>query len=288
MDHMMPGMDGIEATARIREIGTEYAKNIPVIALTANAIVGNEGMFLSKGFQAFLSKPIDLPRLDEAIRRWVRDKSKENVIADDSPQSEHQKEGISIFRGIEISGLNIEKGVERFSGDEEAYLQVLHSYATHTNKLLDSIEKISVAGLAEYATIIHGIKGSSRGIFADMIGDAAEELENAAKNGDYDLVESNNKAFHGSVQKFIKDLEKMFSNMDAKNPKSLKDKPDAELLSKLLAACKSFDADGVDEVIAEIDKYQYDLDGGLVSWLCENVKLSNFKQIIQRLSALDS
>jgi HPt (histidine-containing phosphotransfer) domain-containing protein len=222
------------------------------------------------------------------IRHWVRDKSKENTIADDSLRMEHQKEGISVFRGVEISGLNIEKGVERFNGDEESYLQVLHSYATHTDKLLDSIKKVSIAGLAEYATIIHGIKGSSRGIFADMIGDAAEELENAARNGDYDLVESNNPAFHDSVQKFIKDLEKMFSSVDAKNHKPLKDKPDAKLLSKLLAACKSFDADEVDEVIAEIDKYQYDLDGGLVSWLCENVKLSNFKQIIQRLSALDS
>jgi CheY-like chemotaxis protein len=53
MDHRMPGMDGIEATLRIRDIGTEYAKTVPVIALTANAILGNEDMFLKRGFQAF-------------------------------------------------------------------------------------------------------------------------------------------------------------------------------------------------------------------------------------------
>ncbi|MCL2127199.1 MAG: ATP-binding protein, partial [Treponema sp.] len=74
MDHMMPGMDGIEAARIIREeIGTEYAKKIPLIALTANAIVGNEQMFLEKGFQAFLSKPIDMGRLDTIIWQWVRD-----------------------------------------------------------------------------------------------------------------------------------------------------------------------------------------------------------------------
>ena len=75
MDHMMPEMDGIEATKRIREIGTNYTKNIPIIALTANAVAGNEVKFLQNGFQDFLSKPIDLSRLDETLRRWVRDKS---------------------------------------------------------------------------------------------------------------------------------------------------------------------------------------------------------------------
>jgi CheY-like chemotaxis protein len=71
MDHMMPGIDGIEATRRIRALGTEYASRIPIIALTANAVVGNEQMFMEKGFQAFLSKPINVPRLDEIVRRWI-------------------------------------------------------------------------------------------------------------------------------------------------------------------------------------------------------------------------
>ena len=82
MDHMMPGMDGVEAARIIREeIGTDYAKNVPIIVLTANAIAGNEEMFLSKGFQAFLSKPIDIMRLDNVIRKWVRDKSLEEADA---------------------------------------------------------------------------------------------------------------------------------------------------------------------------------------------------------------
>jgi CheY-like chemotaxis protein len=74
MDYMMPGMDGIEAARVIREeIGTEYAQNIPIIALSANSAIGNEKNFLERGFQAFLPKPIDVIQLDYAITKWLRD-----------------------------------------------------------------------------------------------------------------------------------------------------------------------------------------------------------------------
>jgi CheY-like chemotaxis protein len=77
MDHMMPGMDGIETTKTIRALGTEYAEKVPVIALTANVVAGNEQMFLSNGFNAFLPKPFNVMILDAIIQRWVRDRSKE-------------------------------------------------------------------------------------------------------------------------------------------------------------------------------------------------------------------
>jgi signal transduction histidine kinase len=77
MDHMMPGMDGVEATQMIRALNSKYAKNIPIIALTANAVTGNEQMFLENGFNAFLPKPFNVMILDSIIQRWVRDKSRE-------------------------------------------------------------------------------------------------------------------------------------------------------------------------------------------------------------------
>ena len=77
MDHMMPGMDGVEAAKKIRDIGTRYAMTIPIIALTANAIAGNEQMFLNNNFQAFLAKPINIMHLDVVVKRWVRDKTRE-------------------------------------------------------------------------------------------------------------------------------------------------------------------------------------------------------------------
>jgi CheY-like chemotaxis protein len=77
MDHMMPGMDGIEAVTKIRALGTEYAKNVPIIALTANAVTGSEQMYLDNGFNAFLSKPFKVMVLDAVIQKWVKDKAKE-------------------------------------------------------------------------------------------------------------------------------------------------------------------------------------------------------------------
>jgi signal transduction histidine kinase len=73
MDQMMPEMDGLETVKIIRnEITYDYAKTVPIIALTANALKGNDVMFREHGFQDFLSKPIDSLKLDEMLRKWVR------------------------------------------------------------------------------------------------------------------------------------------------------------------------------------------------------------------------
>ena len=71
MDHMMPGMDGVETTRAIREIGTQYAASVPIIALTANVFADKDNIFIDHGFQGYLSKPIDLHRLDEVLRAWL-------------------------------------------------------------------------------------------------------------------------------------------------------------------------------------------------------------------------
>jgi len=77
MDYMMPEMDGVEAVKKIRSLNSDYAKNIPIIALTANAMAGSERLFLESGFNDFLIKPVDIMKLDAVLNKWVRDKSKE-------------------------------------------------------------------------------------------------------------------------------------------------------------------------------------------------------------------
>jgi len=76
MDHMMPKMDGIEATKILREMG--YKGNI--IALTANALVGQAEMFMNNGFDGFISKPIDVRQLNAALNKMIRDKQPFEVI----------------------------------------------------------------------------------------------------------------------------------------------------------------------------------------------------------------
>jgi CheY-like chemotaxis protein len=69
----MPGMDGIETTLKIRSMGDEdpYYKEVPVVALTANAVLGTKEMFLENGFNDFLSKPIDTVKLNTVLEKWI-------------------------------------------------------------------------------------------------------------------------------------------------------------------------------------------------------------------------
>jgi len=71
MDHMMPGMDGIETLRAIRALGTEYALSVPIVALTANALAGVDKMFGENGFQGFLAKPVEAQKLDAVLRQWL-------------------------------------------------------------------------------------------------------------------------------------------------------------------------------------------------------------------------
>ena len=294
MDHMMPGLDGIEAAEKIREIDTEYALNIPIIALTANAIAGKEEMFINRGFQAFLSKPIDIVRLDDVIMSWVRDEEQEKLLGQqfDGLQGEQDKRVVTDRRsgidrrkmGIKLAGLDIAKGIERFGGDERSYFSVLRSYAVNTRPLLEAMASVDEDSLAAYAITIHGIKGASRGIYADMIGSFAEKLEAAAKAGDIVFTEKHNKTFLDAAWKLILDIEEMLSGIDEESPKPKRDKPDGDALRRLAAACKAYNMDAMDEIMEEIDSFQYQDDDGLVEWIRENVKRMNLNEIVEKLS----
>ena len=206
MDHMMPGMDGIEAARHIREIDTDYAKNLPIIALTANAIVGNEEMFLNSGFQAFLSKPIDLVQLDRIVRQWVRDPEKEPAPVYKEPPVDARPGGAEGTLDCNIDGLNAVKGLERFGGDEKVYLEVLRSYVLNTPPLIKSIRNADENSLANYSIVIHGIKGASRSIGADEVGDMAAALEASAKAGDLNFVKSCNRAFIETLEQLLEEI----------------------------------------------------------------------------------
>ena len=290
MDQMMPGMDGVETARKIREIGTEYAKSIPIIALTANAIDGNEEMFLDKGFQAFLSKPIDMFRLDAVIRQWIYDEHKEKAYSAGSSSAMNQKkdenEKISFLNDKKVAGIDFSKGIKRFGGYEETYLEILRAYVINNRKILSTISEIKKEGIKSYEITIHGIKGSNYSICADDLGDAAKRLEQAAKENDWDYINENNMPFIEDSRKLMSDLDELFESIDTEADKHAKVKPDVIALTDLRTACDTYDMDAVDAAMEEINRYRYKSDEGLVDWLQENVDQMNFSDIVDKLSAL--
>ena len=305
MDHMMPEMDGIEATRIIREeIGTEYARNIPIIAFTANATTGNEEMFLEKGFQAFISKPVDNRNLDLIINQWVRDKELEKSLSDqkilvngnlvfDSRTGHDRRSGEKDRRtGYDrrllaraISGVNINSAVGRLSGDWKTFLEILQSFAFNIGALLENIRKVNPEALPAYAIAVHGIKSSLRSICAARAGDQAEALEEAAKVSDLGFVTANNPPFVETVSRLASEIGKVFENENKKRDRPIKDKPYAEALLKLVKACEEYNAKEIDKVMEEIEAFEYSADGGLVLWLRENAERMNYLEIVQRCQA---
>ena len=288
MDHMMPGMDGIEATRLIREIDTEYAKNIPIIALTANAIVGNEEMFLNKGFQAFISKPVEISRLDAVINEWVRDKEQEKMFSRPNEIEYDEQDESYNYRQLfkkSVSSFDFLKGIMLFGNDIKVYLGVLRTYARITPRLLEAAMSANTS-LKEYETIVHGIKGSSRAILATEIGDKAEALENAARTGDQEYVDAWSASFAEDVQTLINDINEIINEVGADFIKPKREQPDRKTLEKLLEACKNYEMNQADAAISELEIFDYDSDGDLVDWLRDNIEQTNFEEIADRLSAL--
>jgi signal transduction histidine kinase len=290
MDHMMPEMDGIEAVRIIRnEIGTEYAKTIPIIALTANALAGNEEMFLVNGFDDFISKPIDLLRLNTLLNLWIRDRHSEDGSSYAEPEPVVNSAGADA-PGFSYTGakefaamdeLNFEAGLERYE-DEAIYLGILRSYSIHTPELLEKLRSLSPETLGEYAVTVHGIKGSSYGICANGIGKQAEELEHAAKAENYEKVAVDNMAFIGRVEKFLVELAaRLDLKKDPEKPPA--PAPDRSLLEKILEASRHFKPRVMEESLAELEKYSYESGGDLVFWLRKQVDDLEYDAVRERL-----
>jgi CheY-like chemotaxis protein len=264
----------------IRSLGTDYAQGVPIIALTANAIAGNEQMFLSHGFQDFISKPVDLARLDTVLRRWVRDKSREQGRADDYRPAAEAAVGGQSIRAAVIEGLDLERTLRRFNGDEATVAEVLASYARNTLLLLSDLNRfLDNNELAEYSIAVHGIKGSSFGICADTVGRAAEKLEADSNAAELSSVRAAHPEFEAQVRALIRAIEGALSAYSNARQKSEAPSPDPGLLAELRRASASFDMDGVDGIMERLESFSYEKGAELVSWLREQVDKMNFETI---------
>ncbi|MCL2209286.1 MAG: ATP-binding protein [Treponema sp.] len=291
MDHMMPEMDGIETTKRIRDFGYKE----PIVALTANAVAGQAEIFLKNGFDDFISKPIDIRQLNTILNKFVRDKQPEEVIKNArlqsnaalKPETSSETDPVkSRLLNERIEGLDIAKGLNKFSDDVNFYIRVLRAYTSSIHSVFDIINNVSEENLVNYKINVHGIKGTSFDICAAKMGEAAKQLEAAAASGNIEFIRENNPPFIEKITEFVSNIEKMLASLDALNQKPKKDKPDDGMLRKLLAACKSYGMDDADAAMDEIEKYQYTADDGLVNWLRENIDIVNFDEAAERIKGL--
>ncbi|MDR1934160.1 MAG: response regulator [Candidatus Accumulibacter sp.] len=188
MDHMMPGMDGLEATALIRAIDKNdvYYRDVPIVALTANAISGQREMFLQNGINDFLAKPIEMEKLEAILQKWLPaekliyapDEADDDMFAaPDSPET------------LEIEGVSVSSGLVNSGGSLAAYMDILLDFCTDADERAEQIEKSAETGDVHlYMILVHALKSASRNVGAMEFGDFAARMEEAAQNGEADRI----------------------------------------------------------------------------------------------------
>jgi PAS domain S-box-containing protein len=189
MDHMMPGMDGIETVKIIRSMN--YTR--PIVALTANAIVGQEEMFLANGFDDYLSKPIDIHRLDILLNKMIRDKQPPEVI-----EAVHRKTGSHSSKKIHLQILTNPRLVKIFVRDlEKAVLTLEEIYKNKFRRDADT---------QMYIITVHGMKSALAAAGKTELSAFALELEKAGKVKDTAKMICETPQFIAGLRELIKEI----------------------------------------------------------------------------------
>jgi CheY-like chemotaxis protein/anti-sigma regulatory factor (Ser/Thr protein kinase)/HPt (histidine-containing phosphotransfer) domain-containing protein len=175
MDHMMPVMDGIEATKASRQSGY----NQPIVALTANAMSGQSEMFLSNGFDRFISKPIDSRELDLILTELIHDKQPAEII--EAAQREKYKE-------VKQPKVDLDELKKYSVMDAEDAVKVLES-------IYDRLDHIDDADIKSYTTSVHGIKSALMNIGEANLSELAFRLEKAGEARDIGIIAEQTPAF---------------------------------------------------------------------------------------------
>jgi len=266
MDHMMPGMDGIKAVRHIRnELGGDYCRNVPIVAFTANALVGNNEMFMSKGFNGYISKPIDLVELDNTLNKWVRDKQspetlrqaeEEKITKKPAEEKAAAKNIVSVF---EIAGVDTKRGIAATGGKEAGYIDVLAIFCKDAEDRLPLLQNVPNSdSLSSFVTQVHAIKSASGSIGAIELSEEAARLEAAGNAGDLAIIAKSLGSFTERLAELVKSihvaLETVKATADSKIPlpentlSSL-----TPLLRQLAVELKAQNADGINKILYEIN-----------------------------------
>lgn len=187
MDHMMPDLDGIKTLELLRADNTSASQNIPVIALTANAIHGAKDFYLNAGFADYLTKPIESKKLENTLLKFIDNKLVTFVSRNnsDSTTKYHQEE--------ETQHIDIQTGIS-YTYNKENYMELLKMFdeksTSRFNEIVSIIEKCNEDNCKNYTIAVHSLKNTAAMIGAKQLSEIALKLELAARKNDIKFIES--------------------------------------------------------------------------------------------------
>jgi signal transduction histidine kinase/DNA-binding response OmpR family regulator len=289
LDHMMPDMDGIETAAIIRSIENGAFRDLPIVALTANAISGMREMFLQRGFNDYLAKPIETSKLDEILHRWIPE-------AKWYTAPEFRRESKAGKSRLYIKGLNVNRGISMTGGSEQSYMEVLLLYYKDVLKRLDLLKSVpDPEALPLFITQVHALKSASASIGAAEIAEKAAILEGAGKNADLRTIEKNLNSFRKSLIALAEGIRKAMDKavpsgtISGKKGTQGKDDssaappadgaPDPAMLMRLRDALKAENIRELDTIIEEFGRMALDeKTREIISSIADHVLVSDFKE----------
>ena len=269
MDHMMPEMDGIEATKAIRSMEGDYYKKLPIIALTANAVNGVRDVYIAEGLNDFIAKPIELGALDRVLKAWL---PSELIQAPErsveyTGKKRRKTDMQKNDNAVQSELFSTETGIFYTGGDAEAYNEILEMYVRKAQEKHDHIQSLfEEKSWKNYIIEVHALKSSSLTIGSKKLSDLAKELELAGKAGNFSLIEEKNAELmemYLNVAKIGREYLKMDEKAEKAESAETSDGSEAviltemtseqldELIEKLKNACESFDGDEVSAVCTE-------------------------------------
>jgi signal transduction histidine kinase/DNA-binding response OmpR family regulator len=279
MDHMMPGLDGIETTGIIRALDTEYARSVPVIALTANAIVGMREMFFEKGLSDYLSKPISRTKLDEILVKWIpREKQTKRIVR--ASEDEEAKGAIM------IEGVDIDQGISLVGGSQEGYYEILSVFSRDATQRLEELRAVpSQEELRSFTTHVHSLKSASASIGAAGVSKKAAALEAAGKQGDLAAIENLLGDFCVDLEALVQGIRKALSLNEpvgetGGGPAELSEEV-REAFMQLRQALEEEEIRPIDTMLKKLREMELPpLIRPVIAILAEDILLSEFSQAI--------
>ncbi|MGN1305854.1 MAG: PocR ligand-binding domain-containing protein [Oscillospiraceae bacterium] len=255
MDHMMPEVDGVETTHIIRRLIAGY-ENVPIIALTANAVGGTKEMFLEEGMNDFVAKPIEVTDIVSMIRKWLPNEKIIPVFAEKAQESSNESGNKNSVPVIE--GLNTERAVSLL-GSEKLYMQILKEYYLYIDKraaiITAAIEK---GDIKSYTIEVHSLKSTSKQIGADALAELAARLEKAGNELDIDLILAKTSDLMAQYLRYKDILAPLFPELNVKAEAASADFGAVSmLLDSMNEALDSMDTLAMDDVIEKMSEYHF-------------------------------